>query len=136
MSKASLTIIMTNLPLTDTDPVHVEVWKKMLEPLGIVVDKEYFRTHISGGHNVELIRRYFGADMPEDEAMRIGEEKEAQFRQLAEEKNMMHPINGLVGLLEQAVAVGLPMMCVTNAPRSNAEWMLRVLKLPQYFGGK
>jgi len=115
----------------DTDPIHVGVWANQLDGL-VAVDKEYYRQHISGFHNYDLFRKYFGA-MTDQEAAQRGEAKEAAFRELAEE--VIQPIQGLVAFLDELKAHQVALYCVTNAPRVNAEWMVRVLKLTDYFQG-
>jgi beta-phosphoglucomutase len=114
--------------LIDSDPLHEEVFREVLEPFGHTVDAAFYRRHIHGRHNPDIF-----ADLcPGEDPHRMGDEKEALFRARLPER--VPPVPGLPELLDRAEAEGWPVAIVTNAPRDNAEAMLAALGLSDRFG--
>jgi len=116
--------------LCDTDPIHHEVFADLLmahgKNGGVRIDDAFFHEHIAGKTNEAI----FPALFPELDAAtheRMWEEKEARFRALAEAKLTQMP--GLTELLRWAKEKNVRVAAVTNAPRPNAELMLRALGL-------
>ncbi len=109
--------------LIHSDPLHIEVFRAFYAERGRAIDTEYFLKHIHGGSNAEI----FGRDFPGEDAKALGDEKEALFRARLPER--MDPTPGTHALLDRAKAEGWPVAVVTNAPRLNAEAMLRTLGL-------
>ena len=112
--------------LCDTDPIHHEVFADLLmahgKNGGVRIDDAFFREHIAGKTNEAI----FPALFPELDAAtheKMWEEKEARFRALAEAKLTRLP--GLTELLRWAKEKNVRVAAVTNAPRPNAELMLR-----------
>lgn len=110
--------------LADTDPLHFLAWKEALRPFGLEVDEAFYRRHISGRLNPEIVRDLLGLEG--EEAKRLIEGKEALFRELAQ---TLKPIPGLEELLHWAEKRGLAWGVVTNAPRENALHVLKALGL-------
>ncbi|XP_028108435.1 haloacid dehalogenase-like hydrolase domain-containing protein Sgpp isoform X2 [Camellia sinensis] len=63
--------------------------------------------------------------------MKFMDDKEAMFRRLAAEQ--LEPVNGLNKLLKWIEGRGLQRAAVTNAPRPNAELLLSMLGLADFF---
>lgn len=120
--------------LTDSDPLHLRTFQEMLVELGYndgkVIDEAFFQKMIAGRHNDDIANDLF-PDLDKDRQREIFEEKEARFRKLAEKALL--PINGLNEFLQWIDHRGLKKAAVTNAPRANAEIMLRGLGLEDYF---
>lgn len=116
--------------LTDTDPLHVEAYRRVILPLGVTITHEYYLKHIMGFTNQEIMARLF-PDLPVAEHERLAAEKEAMFRSMA--AGGMMPTPGLVALMDRAEAAGIPMAAVTNAPRPNADLMLAGLGITHRF---
>ena len=115
--------------LVDTDKVHIIAFNKIMGRYGVHVDEDVYRDRISGRMNIDIL-----ADMlphvPVSDHAGIGREKEALFRVLIGD---MEPIAGLIDLLDWADSLGLRYAAVTNAPRENAEMVLRSLKATDRF---
>ena len=116
--------------LAHTDPIHFQVWQSLLAPHGMTVDQKFYDCFISGRLNPDIVRdllptfsvhqgRIFSAD------------KEAQFRQMAADHLQRMP--GLTDFLSHIEQQGYATALVTNAPRSNAEFMLSTLALEGVF---
>ena len=116
--------------LTDTDALHLEAFNRVFAPRGQVFDHERFTKELQG-YSLASIKTRFLADESADRQDLIMDEKEAIFRKLASEK--IRPLPGLMALLDRADRNGVPMAAITNAPRLNAEMMLRGLGITHRF---
>ncbi len=116
--------------LTDTDPLHIRAFNTMLAKFDrSITAEEYFR-RVMGFTNAEIMRDFF-PEMPVAEHRALADFKEATFRDLA--KTDLHPVRGLIDLLDWAEREGIPMAAVTNAPTANAELMLTGLHVKHRF---
>ncbi|PSC04783.1 haloacid dehalogenase [Alsobacter soli] len=115
--------------LVHTDPVHLKAFNRMLAPFGRQVDLAYYVEHIMGRQNAAIMRDVF-PDLPESEHRRLADEKEANFRAMADE---LEPLPGLLELLARAADQDVETCVVTNAPRANASMMLQALGLEGRF---
>lgn len=120
--------------LFDSDPVHLRAFQKILVEEnfngGVEIDDVFFRERISGRQNKLICADLF----PERDAewsADFAERKEALFRSLA--ADALAPITGLSAFLARVDARGLGKAAVTNAPRANAEFMLKAIDRLDYF---
>ncbi|MBE7210766.1 MAG: HAD-IA family hydrolase [Gluconacetobacter diazotrophicus] len=111
--------------MAHSDPAHLVAFQKLLAPYGRGMTEEEFFSEISGGANPIIMRKLF-PDADEAEHVRLADLKEQLFRDNTPE---LDAVAGLHGLLERVAAGGGRVGVVTNAPRPNAEHMLRVLGL-------
>ncbi|WVZ57704.1 hypothetical protein U9M48_008057 [Paspalum notatum var. saurae] len=120
--------------LCDSDPIHFCAFRDLLQQIGfndgVPITEEFYSANISGGHNDDLARALF-PDMDHKEAMRFMDDKEALFRKLA--PGQLKAVDGLHDLCEWMRGRGLKRAAVTNAPRANAELMLSLLGLADFF---
>ena len=116
--------------LTDTDALHLEAFNRVFGPRGHVFDRARFTKELQG-FSMASIRARFLSDAPPACQLALMEEKEAIFRSLA--AGGLHPMPGLMELLDRADRVNIPMAAVTNAPRRNAEMMLTGLNIAHRF---
>lgn len=116
--------------LTDTDALHLLALQQLLhEEDGRVFTEQEFAAHVSGQANANMCRYLFPErSVAEHEA--FAERKEERFRQLSPQ---LKPMPGLLRLLDFAAEHGIGVCVVTNAPRANAEHMLKVLGLEERF---
>ncbi|XP_071707496.1 haloacid dehalogenase-like hydrolase domain-containing protein Sgpp [Rutidosis leptorrhynchoides] len=120
--------------LCDSDPLHYYAFRDMLQEVGFndgsPIDEEFFINNISGKHNEELCNVLL-RDWEFKKAMKFMVDKEALFRRIAAEQ--LQPISGLDKLCKWVEDLGLKRAAVTNAPRSNAELLISMLKLEDFF---
>jgi len=116
--------------LANTDPIHTQVWREILEPHGYTVDDEFFKENISGRLNEHLIQELLPQLSPE-EGEQLAIAKETWFRDLAASDLTRMP--GFDELYDWVKGQALPTAVVTNAPRANAEFMLKILELETAF---
>ena len=106
--------------LANTDPIHLEVWREILEPHGYTVDDAFFKQKISGRLNAHLTKELLPQLTPEEGK-----------RELA--ANQLTRMPGFDELYDWIKEQGLKTAVVTNAPRANAEFVLQVLALETAF---
>ncbi|MGF1523023.1 MAG: HAD family hydrolase [Leptolyngbyaceae cyanobacterium] len=116
--------------LANTDPIHLEVWRDLLKPHDYEVDEAFFKQHISGRLNEHLIQELL-PQLSEAEGRELAIHKEAKFRELAASELDRMP--GFTELFKEIKTQELRTAVVTNAPRANAEFMLKVLDLETAF---
>lgn len=112
--------------LVDTDYLHFSAYQTLLQDFGKSITLDYYKTQIMGAPNDKIMRELF-TDLPTARHAELSERKEALFRKgIASD---LTPTPGLMALIDWAEANGIPMCVVTNAPRANAELMLKGLHL-------
>ncbi|MEM8610607.1 MAG: HAD family phosphatase [Cyanobacteria bacterium P01_H01_bin.105] len=116
--------------LANTDPIHFRVWQTLLAPHGMTVDQEFYDRFISGRLNPDIVRDLL-PQLSVEEGAAFSVDKEAQFREMAADQLQRMP--GLTDLLRRIEQQRYATALVTNAPRSNAEFMLKTLALDGVF---
>jgi HAD superfamily hydrolase (TIGR01509 family) len=116
--------------LSDTDPIHFQIWQDLLKVHGLEIDHGFYKQHISGRLNVDILQDLLPHLSPQDRA-EFSHQKEAEFRQRA--ASLMTPLAGLLDLLDWIDDRPLKRAVVTNAPPSNAQFMLKTLGLADRF---
>lgn len=118
--------------LVHSDPTHLEAFAEILEPEGVVIDEELYRSSIIGRTNDAI----FASLLPHrtvTEHEDFADRKEAAFRRRALD---LKPLEGLTDLLDWAEARSIRIALVTNAPVLNATHMLDVLGITDRFAVK
>lgn len=123
--------------LCDSDPVHFECFQELIlkvpsvrNPSRKPIDHDFFRKHIAGGSNPIIFNNLY-PDLSEEERERMWTEKEKEYRRRA--ITSLRRLNGLSELMSQIDAEKIPKIAVTNAPRENADMMLKALQLDVWF---
>lgn len=116
--------------MANTDPLHFQIFKQMLGEQGIAIDEAFYCDRINGRTNQAILNDLL-PHFTEGDIISFSNEKEQRFRDLA--KTELQPMPGLMPLLAWMEQQGLPAAVVTNAPRLNAEFMLRGLGLTERF---
>jgi len=119
--------------LCDSDPLHHYAFREMLQEIGfnngVPIDEEFFIQNIAGKHNDDIARALFPDDF--ERGLKFTDDKEAYFRRLVKEQ--LKPVDGLDKLVKWVKDRGLKRAAVTNAPRANAELMISMLGLTEFF---
>lgn len=116
--------------LADTDPIHFQNWREILQPYGIEIDRPTYRAKFSGRRNQEIVPEIL-PQLTIAAGDELGQRKEAMFRQQA--ASLLQPMPGLLELLKWIDQQQLQRAIVTNAPVENVEFMLNVLHLDREF---
>jgi len=110
---------------------HNQAWKDTLAEAGVQIDLDEFHRATSGKIGQEIIRIFLGAQLSDAQVDYWFQRKEALYRERY--ACCREPLPGLLALLEQARALGLPMAVATAAPPDNISFVLDELDLRRYF---
>jgi beta-phosphoglucomutase len=111
--------------LCDTDHLHFEAYRILLQDFARTITLEHYKARIMGQTNDTIMREMF-PELPVDRHDALADRKEELFRaQVA----TLTPTAGVLALLDWADANRVPYAVVTNAPRENATLMLSGLGL-------
>lgn len=113
--------------LLASDPLHAEAFIALFAEHGRTIDTAFYNARIHGRLNAEIFAEFF----PDADGAAMAEAKEAAFRDLLGPS--ASPMPGLTALLDRADAQGWRTAVVTNAPRINAEFMLKAIGLADRF---
>ncbi|KAM0882825.1 hypothetical protein ACQ4PT_032041 [Festuca glaucescens] len=117
-----------------SDPFHHRAFSELLQSLnyngGVPITPEFGMKHMAGRSN-EQIGRFLFPDWTQAQLDAFFAEKEALFGRYASEG--LREVAGLGALCRWARERGLKRAAVTNAPRANAELMIAILGLSEFF---
>jgi beta-phosphoglucomutase family hydrolase len=111
--------------MVDTREAHWLAWKEILAAENYDLDWETFLKTF-GQRNDSILRSLLGSDLPDADAIRIGDAKEQVFRDVLK-KNGVQPLPGAEQLIDQAAAHGCPQAIVSSAPKKNITTILEVI---------
>lgn len=108
--------------LVNTDELHFAAFQTLLADFGRSLTMETYRSRIMGASNEAIMHELF-PDAP-DRHQHLADRKEALFRSAV---TTLEPTRGVIEVLDWARAHDVRVGVVTNAPRPNADLMLRGL---------
>lgn len=112
--------------LVDTDNLHYSAYQSLLREHGRAITFQTYKSRIMGAPNDQIMSMLF-PDASVETRIELAEKKENLFRQSVASE--LAPKRGLLELLDWADLARVPVCVVTNAPRLNAELMLKGLGL-------
>jgi beta-phosphoglucomutase family hydrolase len=112
-------------------PIHNQAWHDTLAEAGVQIDMDEFNRATTGKKTPEILRMMLGPQLSDSEMAYWGERKEALYRERF--ACCREPLPGLLHLLEQAHALGLPMAVASAAPPDNIPFILDELDLRRHF---
>jgi beta-phosphoglucomutase family hydrolase len=112
-------------------PTHNQAWQDTLAEAGVQINQEEFNRATTGKKTHEILRLMLGSQLSDSELDYWGERKESLYRERY--SCCREPLDGLLHLLEQATALGLPMAVATASPPANITFILDELNLRRYF---
>jgi HAD superfamily hydrolase (TIGR01509 family) len=115
--------------LANTDPLHYQTWQDILRDYGLEIDRAFYQARISGRLNPLIVQDLL-PQLSFEAGKQLADDKEARFRKIA---LSLTPMSGLLDLLAWIDTRGLKKAVVTNAPRDNVKFMLKVLRLADSF---
>jgi HAD superfamily hydrolase (TIGR01509 family) len=115
--------------LANTDSIHFAVWQDILTRFDLEIDRSFYQQRISGRTNAKIIKDIL-PQLSLEEAWQLATEKEETYRRMA---GSLKPTPGLERILKLTEKASIEQAVVTNAPRENAEHMLRILQLTHVF---
>lgn len=117
--------------LVDSGDYHWRAWRDILRAEGIELTYQQFLDTF-GQRNDRILPLWLGEAATGDVIRRLGDAKEALYRQLAAAEGLT-PLPGAAAWLERLHRDGWKQSIASSAPRENVRVMLDVLKLDHLF---
>jgi HAD superfamily hydrolase (TIGR01509 family) len=117
--------------LVDSEEFHWLSWRDTMRAEGVELTYPQFLASF-GQRNDRIVPAWLGPDVDVARMNRIGEEKEAEYRRLAEVHGLK-PLPGAVHWLATLKAAGWKQAIASSAPLVNVEMMVRAAGLTGYF---
>ena len=116
--------------LINNYPFHLKAWQIICEKYDAPrsIDEIIKDLH---GTNFEVCQNFFGKDITFEESERIGNEKEALYREIY--RPHIAPVEGLIPLLQLFYNSGIPMAVGTMGNKANADFTLDTLGIRHFF---
>jgi beta-phosphoglucomutase family hydrolase len=118
-----------NGTLIDDIRFHRDAWQALAEELGLPMDEERFQS-FNGLKNIDIMPKLLGRDVTEEEAARLGEQKEAAYRAMYRPHLALVP--GALALLSRLKAASVPVAIASSAPPENRAMVIDGLGLDAY----
>jgi HAD superfamily hydrolase (TIGR01509 family) len=115
--------------MVESMPAHAKSWElfRQRHHLQMSVDEILQRT--TGRNGIECVRELLGPDIPDDEAKRLIDEKEADYREIFARD--FREVAGFAKFAAQAQQRGLKLAVATAGDKNNLDFALKHLKLAQ-----
>lgn len=117
--------------LIDNNTYHLQSWIQYLKNQNREISEEEYRARVNGRTNKDVIEYIYGRPMEEEEAMVYALEKEAIYRDLYQ--SHIVPVEGLLSLLQEFRALGIPMAIATSGIQVNIDFMFAHIPIREYF---
>jgi len=116
--------------LINNYPFHLKAWQIICEKYGAPrsIDDIIKDLH---GTNFEVCQNFLGKDITFEESQRIGDEKEALYREIY--RPYIAPVEGLLPLLQFFLDNNIPMAVGTMGNKANADFTLDTLGIRHFF---
>lgn len=117
--------------LVDSGDYHWRSWRDTMRGEGVELSYQQFLDSF-GQKNDRILTTWMGASATEDVIRRIGDAKEALYREFAVAEGLA-ALPGAAAWVERLHAAGWKQAIASSAPKENVRVMLDVLKLDHYF---
>ena len=117
--------------LVDSGDYHWRSWRDTMRGEGVELSYQQFLDSF-GQKNDRILTTWMGAAATEDVIRRIGDAKEALYREFAIAEGLA-ALPGAAAWVERLHAAGWKQAIASSAPKENVRVMLDVLKLDHYF---
>jgi len=111
--------------LADSRDYHWRAWQEAMGAEGLRITEAQFSSSF-GQRNDAILSQWLGSDADPDQVIRVGEAKEARYRELVESEGM-EPLPGAAEWVRFLHEAGWGQAIASSAPRLNVEVMHRVL---------
>ncbi len=116
--------------LVDNNKYHNIAWLEFCKRKNFKVTTEDITSRF-GNLNDEYFRFLYGKPLPKEESNRLGEEKEAIYREIYAKD--IQPAKGLINLLKDLKAREFKLAVATSANRNNLDFVLDKTKIRGFF---
>lgn len=109
-----------NGTLIDDMPAHGRAWAAVFRELGVEVPPVRFERELAGMKHSETFEAILGRKLPDAEARRLGERKDALYREIYAPD--LRLLSGARELIERLRAAGIKTAIATAAPKANRDF--------------
>ena len=120
-----------NGTLIDDMPAHGRAWSALFREMGVEVPPRRFERELAGMKHGETFEAVLGRKLPEEEARRLGDRKDALYRQIYAPDLRLLP--GARELIQRLRAAGIRTAIATAAPLANRDFALDGLGIRELF---
>ena len=117
--------------IVDNHQYHLQSWLSFFERNGIHMTEVEYKEKVNGRVMHAILPKILGRSLSSDEIRRLGEQKEAEYRELY--KADIQPTSGLIDFLQELQQKDIPRAIATSAPPSNVDFTLERTGLRAYF---
>ena len=117
--------------LVDSGDYHWRAWRDTMRAEGVEITHQQFLDSF-GQKNDRILTNWLGAGVAAERIMRVGDAKEALYRQLASLEGLT-PLPGAAAWIVRLHHAGWRQAIASSAPAENVRVMLDVLELDRYF---
>ena len=120
--------------IVDTEPIHYQAFQKILEPIGLGYTWEDYTNTYMGFDDRDAFREVFraaGQTVTSEILQTLINQKAALFEQVI--KQGVTPYPGVIELIKELTAHGIPLAISSGALRSDIMPILEQLNIKQYF---
>ncbi len=117
--------------LVDTGQFHFQSWVEALAKRSVRLTYNQFSATF-GMNNTSILKLWLGADTPQSEIDRVGDDKEVIFRQLVAAEGIQ-PLPGVRSLLEGLQQAGFRLAVASSAPQANIDVLLETTRMRPFF---
>jgi beta-phosphoglucomutase len=114
--------------LIDSEEYHWRAWRDTMAREGVPITHDHFVATF-GQRNDVILPHWLGADAPPERIVRVGDAKEALYRDLVRSGGIA-PLAGAAEWVARLHADGWLQAIASSAPRANVETIVQMLKLP------
>lgn len=117
--------------LADSEEYHWRSWRDVLRGEGHDITRQQFLDNV-GQKNDRILARWLGDGLDSASLVRIGDAKEALYREFARREGLV-PLPGALEWIAKLRRAGWRQAIASSAPRANVDAMLRALKIETEF---
>ena len=117
--------------LVDNKHIHRQAWVEFCKRLKNPIEPSDFDRVGFGKKNKVYLEAFLKREVSDEEAEKLGEEKESVYRELIEHE--IEPVKGLLPLLKRLRSQQVKMAVASSAPRSNIHFVLDRLDINAFF---
>lgn len=117
--------------MLDNNAFHLKSWLIYLDKKGMSITEEFYKEHLSGKTNKDVLELIFGRKMDADEIEKLALEKEAIYREIYQP--YLKEVSGLTRMLDLLKDKGILLAIATSGILVNINFMFEHLPVRSYF---
>lgn len=117
--------------IVDNHAYHLKAWLSFFDQHQIAMSEEEYKQKVNGRTMQEIIATLFDKDHSPEQIRRLGEEKEALYRDMYQ--RAIQPTPGLRQFLDVLDQNNIPRAVATSAPPANVQFTMKKTGLAAYF---